>query len=239
MDKKRRKAIESKVLEVFNTLDKSGKNGEKQAAIFKGMTDAQFDSWYTGFMADPDAHFYIEVTPYDNEPTLKDIKAAAKVINVPLEEYVYYPHEAVDGKPVRSAKKVPVGYLHLKRLQQVLSKKNAFGFDASTRNPITGQVTSDSKIARNSDAETYALTLMNADSTLRELNGPRADNAKARSEMYRQISVDGYARLRDLPNDTSQKQVLNLVDVYLLSAGLESDLITDGNVFLSTLQKNS
>lgn len=233
---KKRSEVENRIYGFFDIMDKTGKNTKRYKDLFSTMNNAKFEKWVNDFLNDEDEHFSLSVMPYDNEPSMTDIKEACEYVGFERHKFVYYPEK--DGSISRTPKAVPVGFMHLKRLQQVLSKKNAMSFDAGSRNAKTNQVAHDSKIARNSDVESYALTTMGADKTLKELLGARADNSRAKADMLRQISVDGFARQRDMGSEVGKKATLNMLDVFLLGAGIKSDLITKGDVLPQTLSKN-
>jgi len=235
----KRKKIEDMVLKTMNLLDKTGKNGEKYKGFFKSMSNTQFTTWIKKFMKDENEHFYLEIIPYENEPDLKTIKKAANFLNVPLEEYVYYKHDGNKDEPIRSKTKVPVGYLHLRRLQQILSKKNSYSLDIKSRNMKTNQVTGNDKIARITDAENYALMTYGSEEALKEFFGPRADDSKKKMQMYKQISQQGYLQLKDLKSDLGDKQTLNTVDVYFMGAGIMTDLVTGGLALDRTLKNKN
>lgn len=80
---------------------------------------------------------------------------------------------------------------------------------------------------RISDVENYSLTAIGADEALKEFLGPRADAEDGKIEMYKNISMQGYTYLDDLPNDLSKKQTLNTMNAYLIGSGIASDLISD------------
>lgn len=238
IDKSLRRKIEKKVFDFFNILEPTGKNTDRYRRLFKSMTDKEFSKYFEDMMSDEDNNFYLEVVPYQDEPPMDNVKDALQFLGLKDEEYVFYRHEKdANGRAVRTTKPVPVLYLQVKKLRQVLSKKNAFGFDASQRSALIDQVTGDSKISRNSDAESYALLAVNADKILREISGARADNAVARNEMYRQIATQGFSRLDSLPSDLTQKASLQLFDIFLTSAGLKSDIVTEGLILTQTLQQ--
>ena len=90
----------------------------------------------------------------------------------------------------------------------------------------TGQVSGADKIARVSDSELYGMTIWKADKAIEEFFGPRADNMKKKQDMYSKISKYGYVYLNELEGDSSSSQTLNTINVYLLGAGIESDLVT-------------
>lgn len=226
-----RKKMESIIYAVFDKLDRTGLNTGKYRNMFRSMNDKQFSEYMDKFLNNFDLNFRLEVIPHKNEPSFKDIEDAAKLINMPLEEYVFWNDNTVDGKPIRTPNKVPVGYVHMKRLEQMVSKKTGQSFDLKERNAITNQVTGGSKTARNSDVESYALLLEENDQVLKEILGPRADNAGQKRAMYNTIARDGFVRMEDIRGNDSvfEKSVLNAFDAYLLGAGIKSDLITEGS----------
>jgi len=143
----KRKKIESHILTTMSKLDKTGTNTEFYKNAFKEMTDQQFDKWVRKLIDDPEENLYMEILPYKNEPTLKDIKDGLDYLKVPTNEYVYFRHDE-NGKELRTRYPVSVGYIQVKRLQQILSKKNTYSTSIKSRNMKTGQVSGDDKIAR-------------------------------------------------------------------------------------------
>ena len=118
-------------------------------------------------------------------------------------------------------------YIHEKRLQQTLMKKSAGSTKIQKRSPLTGQVVNEDKNARNSDLESYSLAAMKADAALREFMGPRADNEQAKSEMYNDISRNGYVSLSDLNlYDPYKKTALNTFNTYYLMMGITTNLVS-------------
>jgi hypothetical protein len=231
----KRKQIEELFYGTMDRLDPTGANSKRYREMFGAMDAKEFSAFAERMAKDEDFGPYLSVMPWVNEPSIGDIKKAAAFLKVPLDEHVFFPHQSTaDGRPIRTNKPVPVGYLMMRRLQQVLKKKNTQSIDTRQRNPVTGQVTGDSKVARDSDSENYALTAIGADAVLRELHGPRADNVSAMNDLYRDLSVQGFARLGDLTNDVGKKTTLNAFDVYLLGAGLRSDLLSTGDVLFWT-----
>lgn len=124
----------------------------------------------------------------------------------------------------------------MKRLQQVLSKKNTMSTDITSRNSKTNQVTSHDKSGRVSDSENYALTAINAEYALKEYMGARSDNSHMKQQMFKQIQQQGYTRLADYEDRMEDKVALNLLDVYFTGAGIMSDLVTPGLATTYTLQ---
>ena len=242
MSSRARTEIQKIVLKVFDALDRTGSNSEKHRKMFGSMDDKAFDKWVKALLKDDDAYIQLEVMPFKNEPTINDIEKAAKVLGVPLEENVYFPHEggtSDDGgkEPVRTARKVPVGYIHVCRLQQILAKKNSYTTNVDRRNQLTGQVVADSKIARNSEHETAALITMEADGIVRELMGPRSDNRGKKLAMYNAIGRDGFVNQDEIEEHGTVLDNASLVmaDVFLTGAGLKTDLLAEGDRLVLTL----
>jgi hypothetical protein len=207
-------------------FDKTGANTKKFKEFFGKMSDSDFTKWANKFFKDDDENFYFEILPYKNEPLLEDLKECGDYLNCPLDEYVYMKHDGNKDHPIRSAHKVPVGWMECRRLQQMLLKKNSYSLDISMRNQKTNQLTGDDKIARLTDQENYVLHLWEADAAMEELMGPRADDSVGKMQLYKQISLQGYAKQSDIETDVGNKQTLNTVDTFFMGAGLMTDLVT-------------
>lgn len=116
-------------------------------------------------------------------------------------------------------------------------KKNGISTDIAERSAITNQVTGHDKNGRESDMENIMLTALGLKNTLKELNGPRADDSVMKTQMLHDIALNGYTRLEDMPDELSNKTTLNTVDCYLKGMSLDSDLVTSGLMLSSTLKK--
>jgi hypothetical protein len=235
--KEKRKKIETLIYGTASRFDKSGRNTKKFKEFFGKMSDEQFTKWANKFFKDDEENFYFEVLPYKNEPILKDIQEAANYLGIELEEYIYYRSGDDKDNPVRSAYKVPTGWIMTKRLQQMLMKKNSYGWDISVRNNKTNQLTGDSRVARISDAETFNLGVWNADLAVKEFFSARGDDDVAKMEMYKEIATQGYTQLQDYTDELENKTTLNTVDVYFMGAGLMTDLVTEGLELTRTVEE--
>ena len=80
-------------------------------------------------------------------------------------------------------------------------------------------------MGRLADEEAYALKTVGAESILRELLGPRADNRDKRLQMYQAIDKQGFVQYGTLKGDLKNQPTINSLDTLLLAAGLKSDLI--------------
>ncbi len=236
LTKKKRDRITQLILDTMGALDPTGANAKRYKDILAGMSDAQFETFCRRMKNDEDFHFYLEAVPYKNEPSLDDIEKAAKIVGVPLHEYVYFRH---NGEVIRSREKVPVGYVYVRRLQQVLKKKTGYSLDTNKRSQVTGQLVGDSAAGRLADEETYMLMTMGAESITKELLGPRADNRDKRLQMYQAIERDGFASLEALRGDRKNQPTLNYLDTLLLGAGLKSDLVNPTELLRVTAEKSA
>jgi superoxide dismutase len=129
--------------------------------------------------------------------------------------------------------------IHIKRVQQLLAKKNKYAFDIEETQLKTGQVTGESKVAAISDPESFALTAINANEALKEFLGPRADAQRTKQEIYSQIARDGFATLSDKEKDITQSTTVNTLNAYLLASGFRSDLITDSLMTAYTIERKA
>lgn len=238
MNKKRRE-IETIIYTTFNILDPSGYNTKKYKELFKGMSDDKFDIWMKKFFASESDHFYLEITPFeDDEVSFDAIQKAADYLEVPLNETMFMPFQNPDGDPIATIDPVPVGYLHSKRLQQILSKKNSFSHSIDMRNQKTGQLMGEDKGGRLSDTENFALAAINAPMAQREYLGPKADDMKMKQAMLKDIANTGHVQMKNLPSRPENKVSLNTLDVYLTGGSLVNDLVTPGLMFKKTLDES-
>lgn|SRR5574344_962246 len=232
----KRKRIEAKIYEIIGYLDnKDGLNLSQWKEFLGGMSDEQFGKW-CNWCNDPkdvdqlDHTVFIQTLPFE-EPSLDNILKGLDALGVPAEEYVWFKDFNKDNNEIRSRYKIPVGYIHIKRMEQLLSKKNKSTTDNDSRNIKTGQVTGESKVAALSDSEAFALISHidpNDDSILKEIYGPRSGDDKERNQLYKDIALNGYASINDIEAESNieNKETLSNVNAYLLSAGLRTDLIS-------------
>lgn len=238
MTKPKRAKMEKLVYDTFNKLDPTGANTDNYRKMFKGMSDPQFDKFFKDLFASEIDFLTLDVIDYEIDLRLNHVEDAAKVLGVPLTEQVALPNVNKDiDNPIVTKTPVIVGYLHIKRMQQTVSKKNTTSTDIGERSALTGQVTGKDKNARDSDTENFALVTLDATNNLRELLGPRADDRVMKSELYSDIARKGYGNLAGLSNNVENKSTLNAVDKYLIGMGIKSDLVTDGLVLSKTLNE--
>ena len=224
--KEKRKVVMEYLDKFFNTLDPSGANSKLYHEKFDHMSDQQFDQYFRKFLNNDKQNFYLEIVEYERDLKIEDIEKCAEIMTVPLFERIAMPYLTMDkNNVVVSTTPVPVGFIHEKRMPQTLMKKSAASIKTDKRNPLSGQVVGDDKNARNSDSEVYSLATLGAMDALREFMGSRADDMKAKNEMYAEIAKNGYTSLEDLTDDPANKIGLNTFDTYFLMQGLRTNMI--------------
>jgi hypothetical protein len=234
---KRRKETEEFIYGLFNKLDPSGANTEFYREKFSKMNLKQFAEFMTK-LESPNNWLMWQIIDYEKNINMKVIEDAANYIGIPLYERIAYPHLSDDpNNPIMSYEPVPVLYLHLKPMQQMRTKKNSTSTEITKRNKFN-QVTGEDKNGQSSDIENYALVALGAEKILKELLSARADDSVMKNEMLSNISRDGYCSLSDLTDDIKNKVALNMIDVYLMSMGLQTDLINKSLILQYTADKN-
>lgn len=238
-NKSKRIKMESLIYDVFSALDPTNANTDKYKAMFKKMSDAEFENFFKRLFKDEDSYLILEVVDYERDVTIEGIEKAAKILGVPLFEKIAMPSLNGDkNNPIVTKQPAPVGYLHIKRMQQVLSKKNSMSTDSDERSALTGQVIGHDKNARGSDVENFSLVTLGADNALKEFLGPRADDPVMKAQMMSEISKKGYVSLSELTSDVKNKTTLNTVDVFMTSMGIKTDLVTKGLTLNKTLNED-
>lgn len=227
--------IEKMVFDTFDALDPTGVNTCKYKAMFADMNDKEFEKFIKDFLKNDKENFTLDLIEFENDIKMENCEKAAKVLGIPLYEYVYMPHLTMDKKNVVVSKeKCLVGYINVKRTQQLVHKKNGISVSNEKKSAMTGQVTSKDKNARDSDIEASMLVALGADKILQELHGPRADDPVMKQQMNQSIATKGYVLLDDLDNVSTNKVTLNTVNTYLLGMMLKSDLVTDSYLLPKT-----
>lgn len=230
--------IEKLIYDEYDQLDPSGSNTEKMKALFQPMTDQQFEKYMKQFLANDDENFILDIVEFEHDLKMEYCEKAAKVLGIPLMEYVYMPHLTMDKKRVIVSKeKCLVSFINAKRTQQFVYKKNGLSISNEKISATTGQVTQKDKNAQDSDIEASMLVALGAEHILQELHGPRSDDHVMKREMNQSISTKGYVMLDELTNSPVNKVTLNTVNTYLLSMGLKSDLISESYILPKTSEE--
>lgn len=235
MNKKQREEIEELIISSFNILDKSGTNSEYYKDLFSKMSDSQFHSFiakkYPGKF-----HYRPSVT----EPTTDDIKEALNFIGVPLSEKINMPwvYEDKEGKPVQS-KECTVVYLHHKKVQQFITKKNKWAISVSNRDMKGGRLIGADKGAVTSDREFESMEVQSMNNTVDEFSTFRADSMKSKNLANAIIGTTGVLHLDDIKVDKDDFLSKNLMSAYMIGAHLNTNIVNEGNYTPTTLRSKS
>lgn len=231
-----RRQMEDLIYKTFDILDPTKANSDKYRRLFSLMTLPQFDAFFKKFINNHEEFLTLDVAAYERDVKMANVEKAAKYLDVPLFEYVAMP-DAKSSRIVTTPRPVPVGYIHIKRLQQMARKKNSTSIDITKRDMTTGQLTGDGKVTQYSIDENYGLMTLNAKACLKEFLSMRADDMVMKQEAYSKIRKDGYVELKSLTDDISNKVAVNTLDVYLLCMHVKSDVVSPSYVLKSTLLK--
>lgn len=229
--------MEKYIYEVFDRLDPTKTNTNFYRAFFSKMSDKEFDKFFEEFFEDENAYLTLTTVAFEYDISLENVEKAAKFMGVPLYERVVMPYGCEDGKPIVTPYPVPVGYIHEKRVQQTAIKKNKTSIEIGQRDAKTNQVINHDKNSRMSIDENYALMTYGAKASAKEFMSFRADDMVMKEAAYSKIRLDGHVSLAELPDHVENKAALNMLDVYLISMGLKSDLVTEGYLVTKTLKK--
>lgn len=218
---KQRKEAEELIYRVFDAVDKTHSNSDYYKKIFANMSDEDFMKFCKRRLP---FRFHEEI--FKVEPKMYDIFAAFKILNKPLLEKVKLPYvyKNKNGVPVET-KECLVLYLHLKRMKQMLTKKNNTAIDINKRDMKTGQLTSSDKGGKETDKEFESLANMGLEYTMDEFARPKADAIEAMNQMSNTILSKGYVSDSDLDMPRDDSIAKNLMATYLIGAGLHSNLV--------------
>lgn len=220
MNAKRQKA-EELIYKVFDTVDKSGTNSDYYKKIFSNMSDKDFEEFCRRRLP-----FRFHTKVFDVEPKMHEIMDAFKVLDKPLLEKVKLPYVYINenGEPIETEECVVV-YIHLKRMKQMLTKKNHTSINTDKRDMKTGLLTSDDKGGKETDREFESLATMGLNYTMDEFARPKADAMEAMAQMSQSILSKGYVEDADITVTNADSIGKNLMNVYLIGAHIHSNLI--------------
>lgn len=229
MTDKRRK-IETLITQVMKDLDPTGINATKYQNMFVKMSDSQFSQWVTRFLADEKSNLRLDIEEFDSKRVLQfeNVEKAANRLGVKLFEYVYMPFASSDpNRPIRTKSPVLVGYLNIKRPQQLVSKKTGLALSDTNRDEMTGVAKGESKGGTTTGLETEMLAGVDADEILSEFCGVRGDNQAEYDNMMSEIAATGSVKLSDIKTTIFDKPTLLKADMYLIAMGLKTDLVSE------------
>lgn len=238
MTDKRRK-IEALIAQVMKDLDPTGINAAKYQTMFSKMSDTQFSQWVTNFLKDEKSNLRLDIEEFDSKRVLQfeNVEKAAKRLGVKLFEYVYMPFASSDpNRPIRTKTPVLVGYLNIKRPQQLVSKKTGLALSDTNRDEVSGVAKGESKGGTTTGVETELLAGVDADEILSEFCGVRGDNQAEYDNMMSKIAETGSVKLADVKTSIFDKPTLLKADMYLIAMGLKTDLVSESYYSISKIR---
>ena len=227
----RRKKVQDMIDGVLKALDPSGINAQKYRNKFQTMNDAEFDKYIKEFLNDDKSQIRCDIEEFgDNSRKImwENVEKAAKIIGVKLFEYIYMPHLSSNSdRPVRSRQPVLVGYINIKRPQQLVTKKTGLILDDTDTDVMTGEAKGDSKGGTMTGMENELLAGVGANTVLSEIIGARGDNVTEYQAMTAEISEKGSVSLSDIKTGVFDKPTLLQADLFLSAMGIKTDLISE------------
>jgi len=216
---------EQKIYDLMNDLDLTGYNAGVYKEYFAKMSDKEFINFCKRLGTEKDYNLFFEIDSLDKKatPNIATIRKTADKWKVPLVEYVVFPYKNPNDPehPVVSRTPIPVVVIQVRRLQQMLDKKNAASANTDKINSLTGQVTGDSKAASLSDMQTMALATSGQFDTIKEFLGPRSDDQVSKMKMLESIEKYGTFNLNSLNLRTENKRSVQTMKVFLRGAGFD------------------
>lgn len=227
---KQRLEAEKTVYKVMDILDPSGENTDFWKEKFSKMSDDAFKKYISN-----DFPFYFQTKAFQKYD-MDMIYKALDSIGVPLLEEIYVPFDYKDenGRPMKSHECLVV-YLPIKRMKQLLTKKNGMSIYSNTRD-ISGLLSSVDKNAKESDREFESLAIFGFENTMKELSKPRADSMADKSVMNSTISTLGQVSLSELPDDPTDSLSKNLLSTYFIGAQLYTNIVNEEYYLPHTLK---
>jgi len=242
MDVKQKRAnIEKFLYGLLSIIDPSGVNLNKYKSMFSKMSDQEFSRWMESFLADDKSNIRIDIEEFGNEKRklkFENVEKAAEYVGIPLFEYVYTPHVSSNkNHPVRTREKVLVGWLNIKRPQQLVTKKTGYTLSDTDRDEMSGSAKGESRGGTTTGIENELLAGVGADKIISEILGVRGDNVAEYDNMLQAISETGSFRLEDIKTNHYDKPTLLKTDILLMAMGLKTDIVSESYYSTATIRK--
>jgi len=193
---KNRRASEKSIIDAVNAIDPSGNNGKIYEKRFKEMTNKEFDDMIELFRSgksfvnifDPNGAKKTKITLSNNKRLLKKlgIKLYQRIDITDESGKVYSPPHTYNIMP-----------LVVTRLGQHQSTGIGVPKNNLKRNPITNQVTNESKAGSITLPEMYIYNGLGLENILTELLGPRGGDLRSLRLMEASLEETGTYSMED------------------------------------------
>jgi len=217
----KRITAENSIYKLMDDFDPTKYNSGAYKALFDTMSESEFKA-YMKQIESEECYVSFEIDSAKKFLNMEKIFEICNKRGFKTHKYVKYRDNRTKDGTMCSVTPYPVLilYMQVKRLQQMLNKKNSVSGNTDKINPITGTVTGDSKAAGVNDTQTYGLIATGQLNTLKELLGPRADDERSKQQMLHHIEMHGSVKLADLHIVPKNKQSLQTTRVYLRGIGI-------------------
>lgn len=197
------------ILDIYKTLATKEVYDSAEKSL-NSLTDDKFkDRMLSGNMV-----LYIVVPPF-SDVSFENIKKAANILDIPLEEHIFIPELGAF-----STEKCPVGvsyYQFLEHHSDVYSSiRGSEKYQSLSGQPTRGKSRGGGQSIGNLDV--YALLTQDTTSVLKELMGPRSDQHAAKRIMYNNIIENGETDLPETGYSTGGTH--DLFKIYMIGLGL-------------------
>ena len=226
---KQREEAETLIYQVLDAADVTKTNSDYYRKLFANMSDDDFMNFCKRRLP---FRFHQEV--FKIEPKMYEIIEAFKILNKPLFEKVKLPYIYTnrDGVPVESQECLVI-YIHLKRMKQMLTKKNNTAMNIEKRDMKTGLLLGEDKGGKETDREFESLATMGLEYTMDEFSRPKADAMGAISQMSNTIMAKGFVSDSDIQVAKDDSIGKNLLNVYLI--GKDSSCLKLSQLIMRTI----
>ena len=135
-----------------------------------------------------------------------------------------YVYKNDKGEPVETQECMVI-YIHLKRMKQMLTKKNNNAMNIENRDMKTGRLVGEDKGGQETDREFESLATMGLDWTMDEFARAKADALGAATQMSNTILTNGFVSDKDIQVSSDDSLGKNMLNAYLLGAHITSNLV--------------
>lgn len=218
---KQRQQAEELIYKIYDTVDPSKTNSDYYRKIFATMSDDDFIKFCKRRLP-----FRFHNSVFKVEPKMYEIIDAFKALNKPLLEKVKLPYVYKNdkGEPVETQECMVI-YIHLKRMKQMLTKKNNNAMNIENRDMKTGRLVGEDKGGQETDREFESLATMGLDWTMDEFARAKADALGAATQMSNTILTNGFVSDKDIQVSSDDSLGKNMLNAYLLGAHITSNLV--------------
>lgn len=214
---------ETDMCNLMNVFDNTKFSGNQYKQLFDSMTNEEFKIFMEK-IANEEEYVTINIDSSRRDLTLDTIFEKCNKLGIQTHKYVIYRENKSEGDNELTSvtpHRALILYIPMKRLQQIISKKNNASGDIDKINILTGAVTSDSKSSALNDTQSLGLVSSQQFNTLKELLGPRSDDHRSKIQMLQRIEEDGEVSLKDLNITSNNKQSLTTLKEFMRAIAID------------------